>query len=91
MKRNLGWILFFVCVSFLGNTMCYSKVRFEGGYGASYLSYKETHEGQASKDVEFTQQSMLFDGAFRSIPMFFAFRFILFSLFLLVFLTTVFH
>lgn len=65
MKRNLGWILFFVCVSFLGNTMCYSKVRFEGGYGASYLSYKETHEGQASKDVEFTQQSMLFDGAFR--------------------------
>ena len=65
MKLNLGWILFFIFIYFLGSTVCYSKVRFEGGYGASYLNYKETHVGQESKDIEFTQQSILFDGAFR--------------------------
>lgn len=66
MRANLGWIFLVTLITFFQVEKINASVRFEFGYGLSHLSFEEVHEGQASKDVSFSQQSMLFSSAFRA-------------------------
>lgn len=55
-----------VLITFFQSQRVDASARFEFGYGIAHIAYDEAHKGQASKDVAFSQQSMLFNTAFRA-------------------------